>query len=206
MQRLAPFLLLLLACAAHGAGFTVIKNVNSGEAPVDKLVIHGQGQIEDRVRLRGEGVTPLVEDGAIVAPIRGHEGWTVHVQWEGGGLPDTVDLHDYTYLVLRIGYPGTVSRTWNERANVIRRGNLWFTMAVLDKAGERGPGVNPATLTEDGRTPDGVVTLLVPTVLFTRHAYNDPSSTDALAFFVPNTRSNIDRDMNLVIEKISLAD
>lgn len=205
----------LLMSAGYGGdwhSFTVTRNVNSKEAPVEKVVIFAKGGKHDHIVLSDpHGVSTLgfTGDGAIEAKLTGNKETRPSVSWKAGeGRPESIDPTKYNYLIIRFALEGEIKRTWPDgRVTRSRPGNLWGSFAMYDKEGQRTVPVNPATLTEDQNTPKEIVTVRIPTVLFTRGATNDVNNITSIAFMWGSTHAYNDREgMRLVIERISFAD
>ena len=191
--------------------FTVEKNVNSGAPPIEKIVIFDKGQPHDHIILKdatGNTKPGFAADGAIEVKITGNKEIKPMISWTPkGDLKESFDPSQYSYVIIRMALEGDVKRTFpNGKISGSRPDNLWFSAMLYDKAGERSMPASLSAVTDDDRTPDKMVTLKIPTILFTKGAFNDIKNIVAIGFPWPNTHDYNDRQFRLVIERISLAD
>lgn len=201
-----PLLCLLLAALAWP--FEVTKNVNSGAAPVERVLIfdkagpHGHVQFSDGP----ECLMTFAEDGSIVSRIIGHGDIKPQVRWQvGDGRPATFDVHAYSYLVITCRLEGQIKNTREGKVSETRPDNLWLAACLFNVAGERVGGVGLADLCEDGRTPDRMTVLKIPLMLFHK-APNDTAHISGIGFSWGKTHDYTNRDFRLVIDRVSLAD
>lgn len=203
----AMFFLIMAAAPA----FNVVKNVNDGKPPVERILIFEKGKPHDHLIIEdklGNCDVRYAEDGAIEAIITGNEPIQPTISWKpNGDLKETFNANDYTYLVMTFAMEGDVTRTFpNGRTSASRPGNMWFPVTMYDTNGVRTAQVNPASLTDDKTTPAEVVTLNIPMMLFIKGAFNDTTKIQSIAFPWGKTHDYNDRNIRLVIERMVLAD
>jgi hypothetical protein len=214
-QVLAAVVLLAGVClvglAGEGVGFTVTKNVNSGKAPVEKVVIFEKGKGAGQLSFGGVGPKfKVAEDGSLELPVTGHEMVKPIIRWkEGDGRPASFDPADYTYLLVTLSFEGNVKQTMpNGKVTESRPDNLWFSIALFDAKDQWPTIMGLAEFTADSKTPSKITTLKVPLSLFAKsHNPNaDVKHINGVGFYWDKTREGTNRDFKLVIEKIALAD
>ncbi len=205
---------LLLAGTFFGGppsfAFTVIKNVNSGVPPTEKVVIFdkARGAANQVSFVTDNCPTALNADGAIQADITGNAKLRMEMHWKPQpGLPATIDFTQYAYLLLTCRVEGVIHRQDpNGKVSDLPRGNLYLAIVPFD-ANDQGVGyANLADLTDDAKTPATTVTLTIPMVLFTRDAIGDARHVQGIGTVWGETHPNLNRDLHLVIDKIALAD
>ncbi len=208
----AGLLLAAAACLSPGAtaaGFTVVKNVNSGQSPVEKVVIFEKGKPTDHLTLEStaSGKTEFTADGALESRITGHDDVKIMIRWKPRGeLKASFDAAAYTYLVMTCRLEGAVKETQPNGKIVEKRpDNLWMGPSLFNAKGEAVGSANFADATEDGKTPAQTTTIRIPMVAFTFWGL-DSHDVQAIGFTWSKTRSNSARDFRLVIDKIALAD
>lgn len=204
---LAAFL--AFATAPLGA-FTVVKNVNSGKAPVEKLVLFEKGKTSPPPELKdpsNNSRMSFTSDGAIEVVITGNKEIRPALFWKpAGDLKETFNAKDYEYMLLTCRLEGNIKRKYpNGKTTTDRPDNLWYGPVLINAQDQRAGGVSLADVAEDGRTPDKMVTLKIPMILFTQLAGNDTSQIKGIGFYWNKAHDYQDRDFRLVVEKIALA-
>jgi hypothetical protein len=210
MRKVAVFCVLMALCLP-AAAFNVVRNVNDGRPPEDKYVIFEAGKtpaanvvLENR---EGECPIRINAAGQIEATITGNGPIQPTISWTpASGIPETIDARDYNFVMLRCALEGTQYRTFpNGQTKTDRRDNLWMGLSLFTVDNERIGIANLAVLTDDQRTPDKMVTLKIPMSMLTSGAYYDLSKVSAVGFRWGGTHDYYNRDFQLKIEKISLA-
>lgn len=207
----AATLLATLALCAPVAAFTVVKNVNSGEPPVEKVVIFDKDKPHDHVNIadpEGHAEMAFTDDGAIEAKITGNAAVQPTITWTPrGDLGETFDATEYDFMIVRMALEGDIERTFdNGRTSRSRPDNLWFVIELYDTEGTRCGGFNLTVVTEDGKTPAEMTTLRIPMVLFVKTSWGDPTKIKNVAFKWGKTHDYNNRDCRLVVERVVLAD
>lgn len=199
-----PFLLAATLLTSPLFAFTVTKNVNTGELPVDKLVIFQKGQSADKITFfdNANCKMSLLPDGTVESRITG--GGEVKC---GFTLPQPFNTKDYAYLVITCRLEGTTKMTGanGKTSDQPRADNLWFSATFFDAKGSPVGGANLADGSPGGKTPDKTVTIVLPMMLFTYFGDHDTSQVQGIGFSWPKTRANISRDFHFIIEKVALA-
>lgn len=213
--RLLSAATLLLAASAFlmpavpAPAFTVVRNVNSGQPPVEKVVIFEKGKPADHLKLEStaSGRTALTADGAIESVITGSDAVKIMIRWTPrGDLKAGFDTSAYTCLVITCRLEGAVKESQpNGKVVEKRPDNLWFGPTLFNAAGEAVGSANFADAVEDGKTPAETTTIRIPMVAFTFWGL-DSHDVRAIGFTWGKTRANSNRDFRLVIDKIALAD
>jgi hypothetical protein len=192
------------------SAFTVIKNVNTGQPPVEKLVIFDKtkGAATPVTFTSDNCTTELAADGAIQCDITGNKKMRVEINWKPRpDLPATFDATQYNFLLLTCRMEGVVHTTdVNGKSRDLPRGNLYFSAELVDKDGQNVGYANLADVTEDEKTPATTVTLDIPMVLFVKGSPNDAAHIRGLAFAWGDTHPEQNRDFHLVIDKIALGE
>lgn len=207
---LIAFAALLAPAAPRLAAFTVVKNVNSGKAPVEKAVLFEKGKTSPPPELKdptGNSKIGFAADGAIEVVITGNKEIRPAIFWKpAGDLKETFNAKDYEYMLLTCKLEGNVKRKFpNGKTTADRPDNLWYGPVLINAQDQRAGGVSLADVAEDGRTPDKMVTLKIPMILFTQLAGNDTSQIKGIGFYWNKAHDYQDRDFRLVVEKIALA-
>ncbi len=192
---------------ATAMAFKVIKNVNSGEPVVDKIVIFEKGKTEGLTFKDDANCKMEIVDGSIECKIIGNEAIAPKIYWTpNGDLKATFDPRKYNFLILTCRLEGNTKQT-NPTGKIseLRPDNLWFVATLFNEKNERAGLANLADVSENTRTPDKTETLKIPMVLLTQSP-NDVTSIQAVGFMWSAAHANQYRDFKLVIDKISLAD
>jgi hypothetical protein len=190
--------------------FNVVKNVNDGRAPEEKLVLFDKGKphdhiiVEDKVGNCKTGFTP---DGAIEIIITGNTPIQPTISWKPTGkIPESFNAREYNFLILTCALEGDIKRTSDKgTVSSTRADNLWLGVTLYDPANVRSGTANLATVSSDKRTPDKLVTLVIPMSLLSGGAFNDITKITGIGFPWNKTHDYNNRDFRLVIEKIALA-
>lgn len=206
----AAILTLSLVSAFTAQAFTVTKDVNSGQAPVEKVVIFEKGQARDLLTFSDTPECKLAytDDGSIESRITGNRAFQFNIGWKPRpGVPEALNFDDYDCVVLTCRMEGTLKVTApNGKVDEKRGDNLWFPASLFDAAGKRVGMANLADATKDGRTPAQTTTLVIPKVLFTFWPQEgDPKKITSVGGEWNEARSNQQRDFRLVIDKIAFA-
>ncbi len=198
----------MLAGALHA--FTVEKNVNSGEPPVEKRVLFTKGQadsvtIEDKT---GNTKTSFTDDGAIQVLITGSGAIEPTITFKDDkGKPITFDATKHQYLLVRMKLEGDIKRTFpNGKVTASRPDNLWMALRVVDANGNMCGAVNIASVTDDEKTPSEMTTLKVPMLLVRGYADADSTQAAGVRFLFAKTHDYNNRDFRLIVEHIAVAD
>jgi len=191
-------------------GFTVVKNVNSGKPPVDKIVVFEKGKPVDQLTLESADASKAEfnKDGSLESKFIGDGEVKVILRWKpGSGIPAVLDLSKYNYVVATLRLEGGVKNKQPDGKMVPqpRAGNLWFGLTLFNGAGESAGSANLADAAEDGKTPEQTVTLKIPMCLFT-FWMNDIQHVQGFGFVWGKMRPGSERDFRLVVDKIALAD
>jgi hypothetical protein len=196
----------LLTLSPEARAFEVIKNINSGKPPVEKLVIFEKGKPTDHLSFVDDANCKMsfAEDGSIVCRIINNAVIKPMIRWKGGGLPEHFPLKEYDYLILTCRMEGTNKVTNNGKTSDQRGDNLWFPVALFDDAGTLLGSASLADPTPDRRTPDKTTTLQFPKTLLTFWGPGK-GNVSAVGFSWGKTHDNITRDYTLVIDKIAFA-
>ena len=216
MHRFITTYLLALVCilAANfpAQAFTVIKNVNTGKPPVEKLVIF------DKARGAANHVTFVVDnaaaalnaDGAIQIDITGNQKLNAEIHWKAdGALGETFDATKYNFLMLTCHLEGKTHKTDPFSAKVSDTpagGNMWLAAVLRDTNSQPVGYVNLADVAEDGKTPITTTVLPLPMSLFWKGSANDVHHVACIAFPWGETHPEMNRDIHIIIDKIALAD
>ncbi len=197
----------LLLLYGSATAFTVIKNVNSGKPPVEKVVIFEKGKPADHLTIESSNKTAFSADGAIESRIIGNDALKIVLRWKPKGeLKQTFDTKDYGYLLLTLRLEGNTKTTMPDgKVTEQRADNLWFPVAFYDAAGERVASANLADATDDNKTPARTTTLKIPMILLTYWGH-DTHQIQGIGFWWDKTRANINRDFRLVVDKIALGE
>ena len=202
-----------LACllaTVSAPAFEVTKNVNSGQPPVEKVVLFDKKARHDHITFacKGAGELSFAADGAIVSTITGSRDAAPRIGWKPGeGRPASFPPTAYTYLILTCRLEGcTKEKDARGKETERRPDNVWFGANVYNAAGERIGGVSLADVNEghEGVTPAETVELRVPLVLFVGSALADKRVAGLGTDWGP-TRPNQSRAYRWVIEHIALA-
>jgi hypothetical protein len=198
-----------LALTLPASGFDVIKNVNSGKPPIEKVVLFEKGKPHDHLSFVDDENCKLsyAADGAIECRIQGSAEIKPLLKWkETDGIPAGIRLQDYDYVIITCRLEGTVHTTNpNGKVTDTRPDNLWYGFSLYDANGEILGGCSFADPTEDKRTPDKTAVLKFPMMMVRIwHPEND-GALAAIGFPWSKTRPTSNRDFKLVVDKISLA-
>ncbi len=206
----AAAVVLAFLALSDALAFKVVKNVNSPEPPVEKVVIFAKGETDGIVLkdLSDGSTMSFTDDGEIQAKFEGFAETKPAIKWEAGDKrPDTFDAKGYEYLIIRMKMEGEVKRTHaNGKVTSSRPDNLWFALHLLDEEGRRCGSLNLSSVTEDEKMPEEMTTVRIPLLLLRSGGDGDASKVAAVAFYWPKTHDYNDRQFNLVIERITLAD
>lgn len=200
----------LLATLSSAPAFTVKRNVNAANQPVEQVVIFDQNAGHEHIHLVPKGkncAMGYAENGAIEIKFTGSTEALPEIRWTPGeGRPAQFNAHDYTYVILRCQWSGSQTRTFpNGRTVEQKPDNPWFTTMLLDAEGVRTSALNLASISETEAVPWEMTTMKIPMSLFLQTAFNDPTQLEAIAFKVGGTHSYNERDYTFTIEKIALA-
>lgn len=210
MSARIPTLLAMALLSALSAGFTVKRNVNAAEPPVDAIVLFDKNASHSHLELLPNGVNctaEFTESGDIEIRFTRNTEANPEIRWTpGDGLPKTFDANDYQYLILRCQFSGTQTRTFDNGRQVEQEvDNPWMITTLLDTEGVPTSSLNIASLTGTDAVPREMVTLKIPMSLFLQTAYNNPTQIEAVAFKIGKTHDYNDRNYTLTIERIALA-
>jgi len=216
MNRLVSISLLafaaILSAITSTQAFTVIKNVNTGSPPVEKLVIF------DKARGAANHVTFVVDnatealnaDGAIQIDIAGNKKLNAEIHWKAdGALGESFDATKYNFLMLTCHLEGKVQKTDPYSGKVSDMpvgGNMWLAAVLLDAKSQPVGYVNLADVAEDGKTPIATTVLPLPMALYWKGSPNDAHHVASIAFPWGDTHPEMNRDIHIIIDKIALAD
>lgn len=201
---------LLLSCTTASA-FNVVKNVNDGRPPEEKIVIFDKAAPHDHIVLEdkvGNCKFGFTADGAIEFFITGNQPIQPTISWKPTDtIPASFNPNDYNFLILRCAVEGDVKRDWGggkitpeQRAN-----DLWLGATFYDAANMRSGVAGLAAFAPDKKTPKEMVTLKLPMFLFTNGALGDTTKIIGIGFPWGKAHAYQNRDFRLVIEKIALA-
>jgi hypothetical protein len=202
----------LLATASQVSAFTVIKNVNTGQPPVEKLVIFDKTRgAANKVVLVGNGAPIAINaDGAIQIDIVGNAEAKPEINWKAdGALGETFDSTQYNFLLLTCHIEGKSVKTdpiTGKTQDMPAKGNMYYAAVLHDKDGQGVGYANLADVSEDGTTPLTAVTLPMPMNLFYKGSPNDIHHIKGIAFPWGTTHPEISRDYHIIIDKIALAE
>ncbi|WP_309396765.1 hypothetical protein [Cerasicoccus maritimus] len=198
----------VLCALTSVSAFTVKRNVNAAEPPQDAVVIFDKTTSHDNLQLEPNGKNCTIDfaaDGALQIHFKSNTEANPEIRWTGG-IPETLDLTDYQYVVMRCQWTGSQTRTFpNGRTREEEPANPWFVTMMLDTEGVRTAGLNVAVITGKDSVPREMTTLKIPVALYLQGAFNDTSKIEAVAFKMGGTHSYYDRNYTFIIEKISLA-
>ena len=200
--------LLLLFATAGLPAFEVVRNVNTGAPPAEKVVLFAKGAAADSVEIfdNEHCRTTINADGELEARIIGNGAVNCGIRWKPeGARKETFNIADYGHVVITCRMEGS-NRTKGNAGPGQRPDNLWFPAALFNAAGEVVGSANLADGTPDGRTPDKTTTIILPTLLFTYFGDHDASQVRGIGFTWSQARATVDRDYRLVIERIALAE
>jgi hypothetical protein len=199
-----------LTLSASALAFTVVKNINTGKPPVEKIMIFEKGKPTDHLTFVDDANCKMsfTAEGAVEVRIIGNAQIRPQIRWKPrGDLKETFDANAYTYLILTCRLEGNIKETApNGKITEKRPDNLWLPAVLYNTSGEPVGGANLADVTEDERTPDKTTVLKIPMILFTKQTANNSTKIQAVGFFWSQTRASSNRDFRLVIDKIALAD
>ena len=206
---IAASAVLFVSCMTASA-FNVVKNVNDGRPPEEKVVIFEKGKpaehivLEDRV---GTCKTGFTTDGAIEFVITGNMPIQPTISWKAGaGIPESFNPNDYNFLILRCAVEGDIKRTFdNGKVTASRADDLWLGVTFYDAANVRSGVAGLAPISPDKKTPKDMVTLTIPMSLFINGAFNDITKITSIGFPWNKTHDYNNRDLRIVVEKITLA-
>jgi len=210
MTRGRRFLLFAVLCSIfqHADAYRVVKNINN--EPEEKIVVFDMRTSKEKVVLEdrdGDCTFGFTESGAIEIFITGAGAVQPTVLWSpSSGIPETIDARKYGCLVLRCALEGDFQRTYPDgRVSPDRPDNLWFSVSLFTPANERVGIANLAIVAKDGKTPDRMVTLIVPMSMLIDKTSFDVSKISAVGFRWGPAKKNYHRNFRLVIEKIAFA-
>jgi hypothetical protein len=192
--------------------FTVIKNVNTGNPPIEKIVIFdkARGAANKVVLVANDGAIALNADGAIQIDIIGNAKASPEINWKpDGALGETFDATQYNFLMLTCHMEGKTVQTdpiSGKTRELPAKGNMYYAAVLRDKDGQGVGYANLADVSEDGNTPLTVVTLPMPMVLFYKGSPNDIHHIKGIAFPWGTTHPDMSRDLHIIIDKIALAE
>lgn len=201
----------LSAVTVLAAGFTPVKNVNT-DSPTDKIVIFDKSKASDHLVFTNDANCKLTrrDDGAIESHVTGNDAIRPTIEWKpGDARPETFDATEIDYLILTFRVEGTTRQTEaNGKVRDVRGDNLWLGLALYDADGTRLGILNTADFTEDQKTPAETTTIRVPLSLLAKpkDANADAKHVKGIGFLWDKTRPNVDRDLRIVVEKITLAE
>jgi len=208
VKRLIALSLMLVALPA--LAFTVVKNVNSGKPPVERVVIFEKGKPTDHLSFVDDSNCKLsfAPDGAIECRIIGCAEIKPLIKWKPSeGVPAGIHLQDYDYLILTCRLEGD-TKVANAQGRVTsqRPDNLWFGFTLFDTNGERLGSASLADPTPDKKTPDKTTVLKFPMSLIKFWDMDKKGEVQAIGFPWSKPHPNITREFRLIIDKIVLAD
>ena len=195
-----------------GSAFEVVKNVNSGKPPVEKVVLFEKGKPSGHLHFVDSANCKMsfTQDGSIECKYSGSDAAAPTILWKpGAGIPETFDANSYSIMILTCRLEGNVKETGpNGKVTEKRADNLWFGPQLLDAGDQRVGLANLSDVSEDGKTPSETTVLKIPMSLFTKlwATGKDTHHIKGIVFPWGKTRPNSNRDFRLVIEKIALAD
>lgn len=190
--------------------FTVVKNVNDGRPPEEQIVIFDKNAPHDHIILEDKvGTCPMrfSESGAIEVIITGNTPIQPTISWTPTDkIPASFNAQKYNFLILTCALEGDVKRTFdNGKVTASRADNLWYGVTLYDAANVRSGVANLATVSPEKRTPDKMITLVIPMSLLSGGAFNDITKITSIGFPWNQTHDYNNRDFRLIIEKIALA-
>ena len=217
MNRLFSISLLAFASilSAHfpAQAFTVIKNVNTGKPPVEKIVIFdkSRGAANHVTFTTVNAPTAINSDGAIQIDITGNKGLNVEIAWKPeGALGETFDATKYNFLMLTCRVEGKLHKidltSGKVGGDMPLPDNMWLAAFLRDTKGQSVGNANLADVAEDGKTPQTTTELAIPMSLFWKDSPNDAHHIKCIAFPWGDTHPFLSRDIHIVIDKIALAD
>jgi len=192
--------------------FTVIKNVNTGSPPVEKLVIFDKARgAANHVTFVVDNATAAVNaDGAIQIDFLGNKKLDAEIHWKADGpLGETFDATKYNFLMLTCHFEGVTHKTdpfSNKVSDMPAGGNMWMAAVLRDKNDLPVGYVNLADAAEDGKTPITTTVLAIPMSLYSKGSPNDAHHVAGIAFPWGETHPELSRDLHLIIDKIALAE
>ena len=202
----------LLATNFPAAAFTVIKNVNTGQPPVEKLVIFykTRGAANKIVLVSNGAPIALNADGAIQIDIMGNAKASPEINWKpDGALGETFDATQYNFLMLTCHMEGKTVSTdpiSGKTRDLPAKGNMYYAAVLKDKDDQSVGYANLADVSEDGNTPLTATVLPIPMVLFWKGSPADPHHVKGIAFPWGTTHPEMSRDLHIIIDKIALAE
>lgn len=205
-------LLGLLVVAFPARAFTVIKNVNTGNPPVEKAVIFDKtrGAANKVSFVQTDMPTAINADGAIQIDIAGNVKSESEINWQPqGNLDKTFDATKYNFLIITCHMEGVTHKTdliSKKVSDMPAGGNMYFSAVLRDSNGQNVGWANLADVAEDGKTPIATVTLAIPMVLYWKGSPNDAHHVRGIVFPMGTTHDGFNRDLHFIIDKIALAD
>jgi hypothetical protein len=216
MNRISASGLLVALCILGtnipASAFTVIKNVNTGQPPVEKLVIFdkARGAANKVVLVGNDAPIAINADGAIQIDILGNAKASPEINWKpDGALGETFDATQYNFLMLTCHMEGKTVSTdpiSGKTRDLPAKGNMYYAAVLRDKDDQGVGYANLADVSEDGNTPLTSVTLPIPMVLFYKGSPNDIHHIKGIAFPWGTTHPEMSRELHIVIDRIALAE
>ena len=212
LVSLKSILAVLVASGLSAQAFTVIKNVNTGNPPVEKLVIFDKtkGAANKVTFVQTEMPTAINADGAIQIDITGNVKSESEINWQPqGNLEKTFDATKYNFLMLTCHMEGKTVQTdliSGKTRDMPAGGNMYFSAVLRDTNGQNVGWANLADVAEDGKTPIATVTLAIPMILYWKGAANDAHHIKGIVFPMGTTHDGFDRQLHFIIDKIALAE
>lgn len=200
---------LLFSCMPASA-FNVVKNVNDGRPPDEKIVIFDKTAAHDHIILEdkvGTCKSGFTADGAIEFIITGNQPIQPTISWKPTvTIPASFNPNDYNFLILRCAVEGDIKRTFdNGKVTASRADDLWLGVTFYDAANVRSGVAGLAPISPDKKTPKEMVTLKIPMSLFISGTFNDITKITGIGFPWNKTHDYNNRDLRIVVEKIALA-
>ena len=200
-----------LVGAPPAFGFTVIRNVNSGQPPAEKIVLFDKSKgASNAVTFKVDNApTSLNADGAIDSVITGNKKLDIEINWKpSAAIPETFDSAKYNFLMLTCHIEGVTHKTdpYSGKVGDLPNGNLYFTAVLRDANGQNVGYANLADAAEDGKTPTTATQLAIPMILFSKFSPNDAHHIKGIAFVWGDTHPELNRDYHFIVDKIALAE
>jgi len=204
------FVLLALGSLAQAAaGFEVIKNINSGKPPVEKIVIFEKGKPADHLVFIDDADCKLsfTADGSIECRLLGTAEVKPMIKWKAkAGLPAGFRLQDYNYVILTCRLEGSFKVTDAKGKVADRRpSNSYFGFHFYDAEGVRQGVASLADGTATQIDPDKTTVLKYPMTVVRCWDGDKNGEVQAIGFPWGKKNPDTQRDYRLVIEKIALA-
>lgn len=204
------FLALTLAALVSGVqAFTVVKNVNSGKPPVEKVVLFDKNA-PDLSKFKFDD--PEKTAKITVAPDKSLQ---IHFPERKSSSPTfylpggEANVKNYNYVLFTFRVDGDLYRNWRGKWNKSPWDKLWMSAYFVDAQGKRSSAANLDAVSPDGKMPrEKTATVCIPVILMNKPAYGVDAAAKAVGFQIKMGKGGeaIKRDFTMTVDKISLAD